>query len=402
MKRSAILLTAALAAIVALGACGSDDKSATTTVSPTTVPSGAASTDASTATSTAASTATSTAASTAATTGTTAAAESADSVTLVAYDSFAVDPSVFDSFTAATGISVSIVTAGDAGTMLSKAALTAGNPEGDVMWGVDNTLLARALASDVFEPYTSPELSSLAAEATALVPGHEATPVDEGDVCVNYDIAWFESNSLPVPATLEDLTDPKYKDLLVVENPATSSPGLAFMLATIAEFGDTGNTGGWQQYWKDLRANGVEVVDSWDIAYQERFSGSAGKGPRPLVVSYGSSPPVEVIYGDPVPETAPTGVLDKTCFHQVEFAGILRGTKHAESAGKLIDFLVSKEFQEQLPLALFVYPVREGTALPPEWVRWAVRPAEPLKVAPDEIEQHSEEWITTWTDLVVR
>ena len=385
MKRSATLLTAALAAVVALGACGSDDKSATTTVSPTTEPS--------------------TAPSTAASTATTSAAPSADSVTLVAYDSFAVDPSAFDSFTATTGISVSIVTAGDAGTMLSKAALTAGNPEGDVMWGVDNTLLARALASDVFEPYTSPELSSLAADATALVPGHEATPVDEGDVCVNYDIAWFESNDLAVPASLQDLADPKYKELLVVENPATSSPGLAFMLATIAEFGDTGSTGstgGWQQYWKDLRANGVEVVDSWDIAYQERFSGSAGRGPRPLVVSYGSSPPVEVIYGDPVPETAPTGVLDTTCFHQVEFAGILRGTKHAESAGKLIDFLVSKEFQEQLPLALFVYPVREGTTLPPEWVRWAVRPAEPLKVAPDEIEQHSEEWINTWTDVVVR
>jgi len=367
MKRSAAMLVG----VLALAACGSDTKSTTTTATPTTATP---------------------------TTG----AQSTDSVTLVAYDSFAVDPTAFDAFTASTGISVSIVTAGDAGTMLSKAALTAGNPEGDVMWGVDNTLLSRALASDVFEPYTSPELSALDPDATALVPGHEATPVDEGDVCINDDIGWFASHDLPVPKTLQDLTDPKYKDLLVVENPATSSPGLAFMLATIAEFGDTGSTGGWQQYWKDLRANGVAVVDSWDIAYEEQFSGSSGKGPRPLVVSYGSSPPAEVIYGDPVPETAPTGVIDSTCFHQVEFAGVLRGTKHAESAGKLIDFLVSKEFQEQLPLALFVYPVREGATLPPEFVQWAVRPTEPLTVAPDEIEQHSEEWINTWTDVVVR
>jgi thiamine transport system substrate-binding protein len=297
---------------------------------------------------------------------------------------------------------VKIVTAGDAGAMLSKAALTAGNPEGDVMWGVDNTLLARALASDVFGPYTSPDLASLAPDATALVPGHEATPVDEGDVCINDDIAWFASHDLAVPKTLQELTDPKYKDLLVVEDPATSSTGLAFMLATIAAFGDTDSQGGWQQYWKDLRSNGVEVVDSWDLAYEERFSGSTGKGPRPLVVSYGSSPPAEVIYGDPVPDTAPTGVIESSCFHQIEFAGVLRGTKHAAAAAKLIDFLVSKEFQEVLPLSLFVYPVRDGVAVPPEFDRWAVRPTKPWTVAPADIEQHSEAWINTWTDLVVR
>ena len=388
MRKPAAWLFAALT----LAACSSDAKTATTTAG-TTAGTTAASPPATT---TAASTATSAPSETGSSAATT------DSITLVAYDSFAVDASAFDPFTAATGVSVSVVTAGDAGTMLSKAALTAGNPEGDVMWGVDNTLLSRALASDVFEPYTSADLAELDPAATALVPGHEATPVDEGDVCINDDIGWFASHDLAVPTTLQELTDPKYKDLLVVENPATSSPGLAFLLATIAEFGDSGSGGGWQQYWKDLRANGVAVVDSWDIAYEEQFSGSSGKGPRPLVVSYGSSPPAEVIYGDPVPETAPTGVIESTCFHQVEFAGILRGTKHADAAGKLIDFLVSKDFQEQLPLALFVYPVRDGAAVPPEFEQWAVRPAQPLTVPPDEIEQHSEAWINTWTDLVVR
>jgi len=387
MKRRA----AFVAAILALAACSSDAKTASTTTVPATTTSQSTAATAAPATTAPATPAPATTAS-----------EGTDSVTLVAYDSFAIDASAFDAFTAATGISVSVVTAGDAGTMLSKAALTAGNPEGDVMWGVDNTLLSRALASDVFEPYTSPDLAALDPAATALVPGHEATPVDEGDVCINDDIGWFASHDLAVPTTLQELTDPKYKDLLVVENPATSSPGLAFLLATIAEFGDSGSSGGWQQYWKDLRANGVAVVDSWDIAYGEQFSGSSGKGARPLVVSYGSSPPAEVIYGDPVPETAPTGVIESTCFHQVEFAGILRGSKHAESAGKLIDFLVSNDFQEQLPLALFVYPVREGAAVPPEFEQWAVRPAQPLTLAPDEIEQHSEEWINTWTDIVVR
>ncbi len=378
MKR---LLTAALAAslLASLVACGSDKQTATSTDAST-----------STATATASTPGTNTAPATAPASGTT--------LTIVAYDSFAVDPSAFDSFTAATGIGVQIVTAGDAGAMLSKAALTAGNPEGDVMWGVDNTLLARALSAQVFMPYTSTELGNLAADATALVPGHEATPVDEGDVCINFDIAFLQAHDLAVPQTLQDFTDPRYKDLLVVENPATSSTGLAFLLATVAQFGATG----WQQYWKDLRANGVSVVDSWDTAYYEQFSGSSGKGDRPFVVSYGSSPPAEVIYGDPRPATAPTGVISTSCFHQVEFAGILRGTQHAAEAGTLIDFLVSKEFQEVLPLTLFVYPARTEAAVPPEFTQYAVRPDKPLTVSPADIEQHSKEWINTWTDITLR
>jgi thiamine transport system substrate-binding protein len=321
-----------------------------------------------------------------------------DSLTIVAYDSFTPGDDAFAAFTTDTGIAVKVVQAGDAGAMLSKAALTAGNPEGDVMWGVDNTLLARALDADVFEPYESTQLSSLSAVGRDLVPGHEATPVDEGDVCVNYDIAWLQEHDLAVPASLDDLTAPEYRDLLVVENPATSSTGLAFVLATVATFG----ADGWQQYWTDLRANGVQVVDGWDQAYYEVFSGSSGKGPRPFVVSYGSSPPVEVVYADPRPATPPTGVIAESCFHQVEFAGVLRGTKHADAAGELIDYMVSKQFQELLPLTLFVYPARTDAVLPPEFTEFAVRPTDLATVSPADIEANSKDWIEEWTDIVVR
>ena len=370
------LISAALGASLLLAACGSDAKTA-----PSSTTAG---------TTTASTTLDSSAPGTAAASGTT--------LTIVAYDSFAVDPSAFAAFTASTGDAVKIVTAGDAGAMLSKAALTAGKPEGDVMWGVDNTLLARALASNVFTPYTSPELGNLAPDGTALVPGHEATPVDEGDVCINDDLGYLKAHGLAAPTSLQDFTDPAYKNLLVVENPATSSTGLAFLLATIAQFGE----GGWQQYWKDLRANGVAVVDSWDSAYYEKFSGSSGKGDRPFVVSYGSSPPAEVIDANPRPATAPTGVISSSCFHQVEFAGILRGSAHEADAGKLIDFLVSKQFQELLPLTLFVYPARTEAAVPPEFTEYAVRPKQPLTVPPADIEQHSKEWISTWTDITIR
>ncbi|MEI7616997.1 MAG: thiamine ABC transporter substrate-binding protein [Actinomycetota bacterium] len=320
------------------------------------------------------------------------------SLTLVAYDSFSLKPESFDAFTKSTGIAVKIVTAGDAGTMLSKAVLTAGNPEGDVMWGVDNTLLARAEQATVFSPYTSSQLTALQPAAAALVTGNLVTPVDEGDVCVNYDIAWFAQKHLDPPATLDDLIKPEYKDLLVVENPAASSTGLAFMLATVAHSGDNA----WQQYWTSLRGNGVKVVDSWDLAYYEQFSGSTGKGDRPLVVSYGTSPPAEVIFANPRPDHATTGVVDSTCFHQVEFAGVLRGTKYPTAAGKLIDYLVSKSFQELLPLTLFVYPARTDAALPAEFKEFAVRPVAPLVVSPGDIEKKSKDWITTWTNLVVR
>ena len=266
-------------------------------------------------------------------------------MTIVAYDSFAVEPTAFEPFTTATGIAVNVVKAGDAGTMLSKAQLSAGNPEGDVMWGVDNTLLARAVAAKIFSPYRSGELAALTAASTGLIVDDLVTPVDEGDVCLNYDKAWFAERNLTVPTSFEELIAPAYKDLLVVQNPATSSTGLAFLLATIVHTSPTQ----WQGYWAALKDNGVEIVDGWDQAYYEQFSGSSGKGPRPLVVSYASSPPVEVIFADPRPDTAPTGVIEATCFHQVEFAGVLRGTKYPQAAGQLIDFSCRRVSKKRCP-----------------------------------------------------
>jgi thiamine transport system substrate-binding protein len=322
-------------------------------------------------------------------------------VRLVAYDSFPTkDTSLnaaIDAFSKRTGISVDLAIAGDAGTMVTKATLTAGNPEGDVMFGVDNTLLSRALAADVFTPYQPAEAAAIAPSLTSLAPGHEVTPVDFGDVCVNYDIAELEARHVAPPTTLEDLTKPAYRDMFVVEDPAASSPGLAFLLATISHFGPDG----WQQYWRDLRANGVEITDSWTTAYYDDFSG-AGDGKRPLVVSYGSSPPAEVIYGDPKPTEAPTGVVAATCFRQVEFVGVLRGTKHTPQAQALVDFLVSRDFQQELALNLFVYPSRSDVPLPDEFVEYAVVPKQPITMAPADIAASRETWVDQWTQLVRR
>jgi thiamine transport system substrate-binding protein len=300
-------------------------------------------------------------------------------------------------FTEDTGIAVEVLRAGDTGTMVSKAVLAAGNPEGDVMFGIDNTFLSRAVDAEVFEPYEAEGLDAVPYELRALVPDGEATPIDFGDVCINYDIAWFEENALDPPADLEALADPAYRDLLVVQNPATSSPGLAFLMATIAEYGEDG----WTDYWTRLRDNGVEVADDWEPAYYERFSG-ASDGPKPLVVSYGTSPPAEVLFADPPIDAPPTAVVDTTCFRQVEFAGVLRGTDAEDEARRLVDFLLSETFQAELPLNLFVYPANADVALPAEFTDHATVPSDPATLDPATITANREAWIDQWTNLVLR
>jgi thiamine transport system substrate-binding protein len=276
--------------------------------------------------------------------------------------------------------------------------LTAGNPEGDVMWGVDNTLLSRAIDADVFAPYEATGITDVPGAFVELVPNHEATPVDYGDVCVNYDVDALAADGIAPPVSLDDLTDARFKDQLVVENPVTSSPGLAFLLATIGAKGDD-----WQTYWSALKANGVKVVDDWDTAYYTDFTRAGGD--RPLVLSYASSPPVEVLFADPpLPEgaPAPTGVATGTCFRQVEFAGVLRGTAHEAEAQQLVDFLLSPTFQADMPLTLFVYPANDTVALPDIFTQYATPITDAFTVAPADIDAHRQEWIDDWTTTVLR
>jgi thiamine transport system substrate-binding protein len=319
-------------------------------------------------------------------------------VVLVTHDSFAISEDVKQAFETESGLTLRILKAGDAGEVVTRALLTAGNPEGDVLFGVDNNLVARALNGDVFEPYESPELAEVDPQLV-LDPEHRVTPIDHGEVCLNYDKTWYERRSLEPPDSIADVVDERYGDQLVVENPATSTPGLAFLLATIALYGDPG----WKGYWGRLREQGVLVVDGWEEAYTVRFSGASGsRGKRPIVVSYASSPPAEVIFRDPKPSEAPTGVIEDSCFRQIEFAGVLRGAANEDGARRLVDFMLSERFQEDIPLQMFVFPARGDAALPPEFEKFAVVPSRPLDLPPDEIEANRERWVDEWTDIVVR
>lgn len=313
-------------------------------------------------------------------------------VTLVTHDSFNPDKKVLEKFEADSGIKITVLAQGDAGSLVNKLVLTKDNPLGDVVYGIDNTFASRAVDAGVLAPYTSP-LAKNGSDKYALPGTDVLTPIDYGDVCVNVDHKYFADKKIPEPKTYEDLAKPEYKNMLVVESPATSSPGLAFLLGTIVHFGDDG----WQNYWKSLQNNGVKVTAGWTDAYSVDFSGSDGRGSRPLVVSYASSPPAEVKAGM---TAAPTGSLLDTCFRQIEYAGVLTGAKNPAAAKAVVDFLLSPEFQSGLAENMYVYPVDTGVKLPESWTKFAPVAPHPATMDPAKISQNRQKWLADWSDIV--
>ncbi|MFN8464776.1 MAG: thiamine ABC transporter substrate-binding protein [Caldilineaceae bacterium] len=324
----------------------------------------------------------------------------APTLVVATHDSFAVSEDVVKEFEHANHAKLQFLTLGDAGAALNKVILSKDAPLADVFFGVDNTFLSRALKADIFAPYAASGVDAVSPDLR-LAPKDELTPIDYGFVNLNADAAWFAAKGIPLPTSLEDLAKPEYKGLLVAPNPATSSPGLAFLLATIGHFGEDG----FADFWKELRANDVLITDGWNEAYFEHFTvGSAGKGERPLVVSYSSSPPADVVYATDG-RTEPASVnldLPGGAFRQVEFAGVLREAKQPELARRFVDYMLSTRFQEDIPLQMFVYPATPGAKLPEVFVKFATPPSEPVSLDPAAIEANRERWIQIWTDAVLR
>jgi thiamine transport system substrate-binding protein len=322
-------------------------------------------------------------------------------LTVMTHDSFDVSEEVVAAFRESCACDVKFLQSGDTGLMLNQALLSKGNPLADVIYGVDNTFLSRALEGEILESYESPVLAEVSDELE-LDPTFHMSPVDFGDVCLNYDKGWFKDRGLAPPGDLPVLTQPEYRGLTVVENPATSSPGLAFLLATVGRFGESGDYS-YLDYWAGLRANDVLVTDGWEDAYWGNFT-YASDGDRPIVVSYASSPPVEVYFSEEAFEEAPTAVVaaDGSCFRQIEFVGILRGTENRDLAEQWIDFMLGTTFQEDIPLKMFVFPANSKAELPEVFARFAKVPEKPAMVAPQEIEANREAWINAWTETLLR
>ena len=317
---------------------------------------------------------------------------------VMTHDSFAASEDLITQFENEHNANISFILSGDTGSALNQAVLSRDNPLADVFYGVDNTFLTRALKEDIFESYRSPLLENIP-DPFKLDPGSFALPVDYGDVCINYDKAYFKENNLPVPESLEALTRPEYEGLLVTENPATSSPGLAFLMATIAQFGEEG----YLAYWEGLSQNGLVVASDWETAYYSNFSGSTGQGPQPMVVSYGSSPAAEVVFAETPLDESPTASIigPNTCFRQIEFVGILKGTQNRDLAEKFVDFMLSSPFQEDIPMQMFVFPVNPDANLPEAFVENVQIPDQPATLAPELIDENREAWIDAWMETVL-
>lgn len=317
-------------------------------------------------------------------------------VTLVTHDSFAVDKKQLAAFEKQSGITVKIVKQGDAGQLTNQLVLTKDSPLGDAVFGIDNTFATRATDAGILADYTPASLPAAAQQY--VVKGSDGkeqlTPIDYGDVCLEVDHAWFAKKGLAEPKTLDDVTKPAYKDLTVVENPATSSPGLAFLLATIGAKG----TGGYLDYWKQLKANGLKVDSGWEDAYYTDFSGADGKGPRPIVLSYSSSP-ADTVSKDGT--SSSTGALLDTCFRQVEYAGVLAGAKNPAAAQKVVDFLLSTAYQSTIPDQMYMYPIDPAATIPSAWKKFAPLSSKPWDVPADQITANREQWIKDWTSAVV-
>ncbi len=312
-----------------------------------------------------------------------------ETLTLMTHDSFLVGEGAFDAFTAETGITVEVLNGGDAGELVATASLAVDDPQADVLFGVDNTFLQRALDSEIFAPHAPPEGIDLAPEVGKAADTDQVVPIDFGYVCVNY---WVDALDGDAPVSLDDLRP--LADQFVTQNPDTSSPGLAFLLATIAAYGDD-----WEQYWTDLVAGGVEVTAGWSDAYSGSFI--AGGGDRALVTSYSTSPVAEVLFSETPIDVAPTGVMADSCFLQVEYAGVLAGTEYPEYAGQLVDYMLSPEFQSEIPLNMFVYPANSIVELPEVFVQHAVEVQDPWVLPPDEIEKNRADWTQRWTEIVL-
>ncbi|MGN6782791.1 MAG: thiamine ABC transporter substrate-binding protein [Marmoricola sp.] len=321
-----------------------------------------------------------------------AAASSEKTVVVATHDSWALPKSLLRQFTTKTGYTLKIEENGDAGELTNKLVLTKGSPIADATYGIDNTFGSRAADAGVLAAYTPPDVPASAEKYRLPGAGsHDLTPIDYGDVCVNVDDVWFRTHHLAAPQTFDDLTKPAYKGLFVTEAPTTSSPGLAFLAATIAAKG-----AGWQAYWKALVANDTKIDPGWSQAYEADFTAGGGHGSRPIVLSYSSSPPDTIPKGQGRPTTS--ALLD-TCFRQVEYAGVLAGASNPKGAQAFVRFMLSKPVQAALPENMYVYPVDASVALPPDWAKWATVSPHPWHVSPQELAAERSTWLTQWRDV---
>ncbi|MDO5672089.1 MAG: thiamine ABC transporter substrate-binding protein [Actinomycetaceae bacterium] len=324
----------------------------------------------------------------------TAGASSNGSTTLnvLVHSSFALDEAHIAAFEKENNLKVKLNALDNGGAMTSQLILTKDAPLGDVAFGVDNINAYRALKEGVF---ATPDTDIPGVDEQYLIDGNrDLTPVDIGDVCINIDKQWFLEKNQPSPTSLDDLIKPEYRDLTVAMSPVTSTPGIAFFFATVSKFGQDG----WKDYWTKLKDNGLKITDGWTEAYNVDYSAGEGEGPRPIMVSYASSPTAAI--NEAGTDTRTTALLD-TCFRQIEYAGILKNAKNPEGAAKFLEFLMSPKVQETIPDQMYMYPAALDAKISEELSKFGPLSPAPLQVSPKDISDNKDTWLREWSDLVI-
>ena len=320
------------------------------------------------------------------------AAHAAD-LRVLTHSSFNLPKPLLAQFEKEAGVKLRITKGGDAGEMLNKLILTKANPIADVVYGIDNSLAPKALAADVLDRYTGAAASR---EPAVALPA-PLVPVDFGYVTLNYDKAWFAKKGLALPKTLDELTQPAYAKLLVVENPATSSTGYAFLLSSIGSMGEDKAF----DFWGKLRANGLKVTKGWTEAYYTEFSLNGGK--YPLVLSYASSPAAELFYSKTKLKEPPTANLDLpgAVFRQVEGVALVKGGKQRAAAEKFVEFMRSVAVQRGMQTEMWMFPVEPGVAKADAF-QFAPEPAVYHAPSDADVAAKGTQWVARWTQVVLK
>lgn len=322
---------------------------------------------------------------------------SAKDLRVIVHSSFDLPKPLLAKFESEAGVKLKIVKGGDSGEMLNKLILTKKAPIADVVYGIDNAQAVKAKAADVLDVYDGAALSKEAQGDSKAEFAGMAVAVDYGFVTLNYDKAAVAKRGLPLPKSLEELTQPAYKKWLVVENPATSGPGYAFLLATIANMGEE-KAFAW---WKSMRANDMKVAKGWTEAYYTDFSRNGGA--YPIVVSYASSPAAEVFYSKEKLTESPTAslFLPGGVFRQVEGVALIKGGAQRPAAEKFLEFMRTAEVQEALQTTMWMYPM-QNTTKRVDAMRFAPEPTKFESLPPSVIAEKGAAWISRWTKTVLK
>jgi thiamine transport system substrate-binding protein len=303
------------------------------------------------------------------------------SLTVYTYESMGwIEDSVIPEFENMYGVDVKVIKLGDGGNVLSRIKLENKNPKADVVIGLDQSLTVDAVKNDLLIPYKPINASNIENQNIIFNQDFSVTPYDYGAIAIIYDPERLNTT----PKTFEDLT--KMDKSLIIQDPRSSSTGQAFLLWTIAAYGDD-----WKDFWKDLKSAILTVTTGWTDSFSKFEAGEA-----PMMVSYATDGAYSYEYYKSTKYKAL--IPEEGGYVQIEGAGIVKGTKNEELAKRFIEFLLMDEFQREVPLNQWMFPVTNVEL--PESYEYSLKPEKILTIESEEIADNLDKWLNEWEEIM--